>query len=57
MEANDGRCKMVVEEMGIFDFDVVNCGNYRRDLLGKASHGITEGCRGSMGVSDGNRGQ
>ena len=23
MEANDGRYKMVVEEMGIFDFDVV----------------------------------
>ena len=48
---------MVVEEMGIFDFDVVNCGNYRRNLLGKAAHGRTEGGRGSMGASDGNRGQ
>ena len=48
---------MVVEEMGIFDFDVVNCGNYRSDLWGKAAHGRTEGGRGSMGASGGNRGQ
>ena len=42
------------EEMGIFDFDVANC---RSDLLGKAAHGKTEGGRGSMGASGGNRGQ
>ena len=41
MEANDGRCKLAVEEMGISDFDVANCGNSRSALLWKAAHGRT----------------
>ena len=45
MEANDGRCKLAVEEMGISDFDVAYCGNSRSALLWKASHGRTEGGR------------
>ena len=28
--------KWLLEEMGIFDFGVVNCGNYRSDLLGES---------------------
>ena len=38
MGVNDGRCKMAVEEMGISDFDIANCGNSRRGLLGKAAY-------------------
>ena len=48
MEANDGRCKLAVEEMGISDFDVANCGNSRSALLWKAAHGRTEGGRRSV---------
>ena len=38
MEANDGRCKMVVEEMGIFDFDVadIKVENYESEPAIKA---------------------
>ena len=35
MEANDGRCKLAVEEMGISDFDVAYCGNSRVLCCGK----------------------
>ena len=57
MEANDGRCKLAVEEMGISDFDVAYCGNSMSALLWKASHGRTEGGRRSVGASGGNQRQ
>lgn len=57
MEANDGRCKLDVEEMGISDFDVAYCGNSRSALLWKVAHGRTEGGRRSVGASGGNQRQ
>ncbi len=36
MEANDGRCKMVVGKMGTPDFDIASYSNSRNNLLGKA---------------------
>ena len=50
MEANDERYKMAVEEMGIPDFDIANCGNSRSDLLEQAIYGGKEGVRGCMGA-------
>lgn len=49
--------KWLLKKLGISDFDVANCGNNRSDLLGKATHGRTEGGRRNMGASGGNRGQ
>lgn len=50
MESNDERYKMAVEEMGIPDFDIANCGNSRSDLLEQAIYGGKEGVRGCMGA-------
>jgi hypothetical protein len=51
--ASDGRCKMAVEEMGISDFHIADCGNSRSGLLGKVAYRRKEGGGGSMGASGG----
>ena len=36
MEANDGRCKMVVGKMGTPDFDIASYSNSRNNLFGNS---------------------